>query len=49
MLNVVVSREVFYIRAIGKVFNTNPMNRSIAIKRRKQVEASRSSHWALLT
>jgi len=49
LLNVVVSREVLCIRAIGKMFNTNPMNRFVAIKRRKQVEASSSSHWALLT
>ncbi len=40
LLNFVVKKKKVRIRALGKVFNTNPVNISANVKRRKQVEAS---------
>jgi len=39
LLNFVVRKKKVRIRALGKVFNTNPVNISANVKRRKQVEA----------
>jgi hypothetical protein len=48
LLNVMVSKDVVGIRALGVVLNTTPMNINNAVKRHRMIKMFGSLQWALL-